>query len=492
MVKKIKSSEIPKVTYRPPVVVVLGHIDHGKTTLLDYIRRTKITVKEVGGITQKIGAYQVEVTIGKRGEKRKITFIDTPGHEAFAKMRGRGAAVADIAVLVVAADDGVMPQTKESIAHARAAKIPIVVAINKIDLESANLKRVKGQLVKEGLILEDQGGDTPVVPISAKTGEGVPELLEMIGLVADLQEVKNEPQAVLEAVVIESSLSPQQGPVATIIVKRGTLRVGEEIHAEDVGGKVKALIDDQGRRVKEAVPGMPVAVLGFSKVPSVGAEVASGEKTLPTVKLEAEKPTVEQPRVQATDLNVVLRADNQGSLEAITSAIGGIKVEDKGVSILLSGVGQIVDSDIYLARTGGGVVLGFNVGIAPSAKMLAEDFGVGVQTFTIIYELLEAVEKLLHGAEALKKAEIKGEGEVIKTFVLLSGDVVLGVRVAAGKIRYRDRVKVLRGEEEVHQGRVRGLKRGPKEILEATEGQEVGVLIRPQIEFKVKDRIAVC
>lgn len=504
MAKKTKTNKTSKPAYRPPVVVVLGHIDHGKTTLLDYIRskatnarsatggpsiRTaSIAAKEPGGITQKIGAYQVET----EKEKRKLTFIDTPGHAAFAKMRGRGAQVADLAVLVVAADDGVMPQTKEAIAHAKVAKIPIVVAINKIDLKNADPKKVKGQLIKEGLVPEDQGGDIPVVLVSARTGEGVAELLEMIGLVADLQELKSEPEGSLDAAVIESSLSPQQGPLATTVVKKGTLKIGEAIYAEGIAGKVKALINDQGRRVEEAVPGTPVEVLGFTKVPPVGALVSTGVRKPVGLSAEKEKPEIKQPGERTADLNVILRADTQGSAEAITAAISGLETDVKRVNILLAGVGQVADSDIYLAQSGRGVVLGFNVGSSPSAKKLADDLGVGMQTFTIIYELLEAVEKLLHGVEALKKAEIKGEGEVIKTFVLLSGDVVLGVRVTAGKIRYRDRVKVLRGEEEIHQGWVRGLKLGKEEISEAKEGQEVGVLIRPQIELKVKDKVVVC
>lgn len=501
------NNQTTKQLSRPPVVVILGHIDHGKTTLLDHIRQTKVAAKEAGGITQKIGAYQIKMEAEKGEKKKEITFIDTPGHEAFAKMRGRGAQVADIAVLVIAADDGVMPQTKEAVAHAKAAKIQIVVAINKIDLKNADPKKVKGQLVKEGIVPEDQGGDTPVVLVSARTGKGVPELLEIIGLVADLQELKSEPEEPLLAVVVESSLSSQQGPLATVIVKKGTLKVGGVVYAGGVEGKVKALVDDQGRRVKEATPGMPVEVLGFSKVPPVGTVVAR-EKA--TKVVEAAKVAKE---AEEGDLKVILRADTQGSLEAIAGAISRVKVQsslrsdslsgeqkvkERGVNVLLAGVGQIVDSDIYLAQSGNGVVLGFNVGSSPSAKKLAEDLRVGVRTFAIIYELLEVVEKLLEGAEELEKAKIKGEGEVIKTFVLLSGDVVLGTRVTAGKIKYRDKVKVLRAsgsegeEEEIHQGRVRGLKLGKDEIPEAKEGQEVGVLVKPQIEFKVKDKLVVC
>jgi len=480
MVKQGKT-KTQEIRHRPPVVVVLGHIDHGKTTLLDYIRQTRVVAQEAGGITQKIGAYQVEV-----GE-RKITFIDTPGHEAFAKMRGRGAQVADIAVLVVAANEGVMPQTKEAIAHIKAAKIPMVVAINKSDLKNADPKKTKGQLVKEGIIPEDQGGDTPMISVSAKTGKGVTELLEMIGLVADLLELKNEHEVPLSAVVIESSLSPQQGPLATVVVKKGTLVVKDVVYAGDVEAKVKALFDDQGKRVERALPGMPVQMLGFSKVPPVGAAVSREKIT------EMEQVAKETRESGEGNLNIILRADTQGSVEAITAALSEVKVKERGVNILLSGVGQIVDSDIYLAQSAKGVVLGFNVGSTPSARKLAEDLGVGVRTFTIIYELLEVVEKLLKGVEELEKAKIKGEGEVIKRFVLHSGDVVLGVRITAGKIKYRDEVKVLRRGEEIHRGRVRGLKIGKGEIPEAKEGQEVGLLVKPQVEnFKVKDKLMVC
>jgi len=500
---------------RPPVVVVLGHIDHGKTALLDRIRQTRIAAKEAGGITQRIGAYQVEVKeSGSGGGEeqarpraiRKITFIDTPGHAAFAKMRARGARVADIAVLVVAADDGVMSQTKEAIAHARAAKIPIIVAINKVDLKNINLERVKGQLVKEGIVPEDQGGDVPVVAVSAKTGQGVSELLEMIGLVGDLLELRAKPDAPLSGVVIESSLSPQQGPLATLIIMEGTLRVGEEICVGRTIGKVRALIGDCGQRLKEALPGMPVVVLGLPDVVPVGVTVTEGSaRGLSRLRRAGslgagrrrsfDGPTARQSVSSETNLNVVLRADTQGSLEAVSAALAGLVVGGKRPTVLMAGVGQVTDSDIYLAQSAGGVVLGFNVGGSASVRKLADDLGVGLRFFTIIYELLEAVEKLLKGVSALEKAEIKGEGAVIQTFTLHSGDVVLGVRVVAGKIKYRDKVKVLRGEgeecEEIGRGQVRGLKIGEKEVSKAEEGDETGVLIKPQVAARKGDRIVV-
>jgi len=469
---------------RPPVVVILGHIDHGKTTLLDYIRKTRVAAKEAGGITQSIGAYQVEVG---GTDNRKITFIDTPGHEAFSQMRERGARVADIAVLVVAADDGVKPQTVEAIAHAKAAGVPLIVALNKIDLAGPqDVTKVTGQLVKEGVISEGQGGKVPFISVSAKTGQGIPELLEMIGLVADLLELKDEKDVDLEAVVIESLLSPQQGPLATLVIKRGTLRVGDPIFAGAVSGKVKALISDLGKHISEVGPGTPVQVLGFSAVPPVGSIV--GKSPSGVKKEEAEsKPLAEQ----ANNLNVILRADTQGSLEAVSLALEGLRVDDKGVNLLLKSVGPIGDADVRLASTTKGVVLGFNTPIVPSAQKLADDLGVGVRSFPIIYELLEAAEKLISGARVLEEEKKAPEAEVLAVFTLKSGDVVAGVRVLNGKIKYRDRVKVLRGEEEVHQGKVRGLRIGREDFSEVKTGQEAGVLVRPGFDFRKNDRIVV-
>lgn len=486
------------VATRPPVVVVLGHIDHGKTSLLDAIRKTSVAAKEAGGITQRMGAYQVE-TAGK-----KITFIDTPGHEAFSKMRERGAAVADLAVLVVAADDGVKPQTVEAIAHAKAAEVPLVVAINKVDLASPqNVTKVKGQLAKEGVVVEDQGGKIPAVAVSAKTGRGVTELLEMISLVADLLELKSDPEAPLSAIVIESLLSVQQGPLATLVLKKGTLRVGDPIFAGTVSGKVRALISDLGQRLTEAGPGMPVQILGFESVPAVGSIVKSQQSVAGSVEGNVVQ-SANQPISQSTQtegLNVILRADTQGTLEAVAGALGNLRSEEKRINILLKGVGSISDSDIRLAATARGVVLGFNAPISPSTQKLADDLGVGVRTFKIIYELLEVAEKLLAGARALEEEEKIPEAEVLKTFTLHSGDVVAGVRSLHGKIKYRDRVKVWRaakgeprpgrGEEIVHQGKVRGLRIGTENVAEIKVGQEAGLLVKPNFEFKKGDRIVV-
>lgn len=487
---QVVKNQTVKPSSRPPVVVVLGHIDHGKTSLLDSIRKTAVAVKEAGGITQKIGAYQVETS------GRKITFIDTPGHEAFSKMRERGARVADVAVLVVAANDGVKPQTVEAIAHAKAAGVPLVVAINKVDLASPqDITKVKGQLAKENVIVEDQGGEVPAVAVSATTGKGVPELLEMIDLVADLLELKSEPAGELEAIVIEALLSTQQGPLATLVVKRGTLRVGDPIFAGGVSGKVKALTNDAGQRLTEAGPGTPVQVLGFSAPPPVGAVVNSQQSTVDSARFPVNQST-NQPITSPTDttvLNVILRADTQGSLEAVEAAFTGLEQEGKRINLLLKSVGPIADSDIRLAAVAKGVVLGFNVPIGASVQKLADDLGVGVRSFPIIYELLEVTEKLLAGAQVLKEEKKAPEAEVLVTFTLHSGDVVAGVKVLNGKIKYRDRVRVMReGEEEaVHEGRIRGLKVGKDEVSEIKSGQEAGILVKPDFEFKKGDRIVI-
>ncbi len=494
---------------RPPVIVVLGHIDHGKTTLLDSIRKSRVAAKEAGGITQSIGAYQVELRQpGRKGIKsstRLVTFIDTPGHAAFSKMRERGAGVADIAVLVVAANDGVKPQTVEAIAHAKAAGVPVVVALNKIDLlpvgergvSSKVVIKVGGQLAKEGIVSEDQGGESPVVPVSAKTGKGIPELLEMVGIVADLLELKADSKGEFKAVVIESFISPKQGPLATLIVKEGTLKVKDQIFAANVEGKVKALVDDQGRRLSEIGPGSPAQVLGFSEAPPIGAVVGRVGEGL--VKREEEEigsksePSVERgvELLDKKDLNLVLRTDAEGSLEAISGALENLRVEDRGVNLLLKGIGPVGDSDARLAAAAQGLILGFNVSVIPSAQKLADDLGVGVRSFSIIYKLLETVEKLLAGAKVLEEKAKPPEAEVLKVFTLHSGDLVAGVKVLNGKFKYRDRVGVVRDDEEIHRGMIRGLRIGADEVPKVDVGDEAGVLIKPGFEFKKGDRLVI-
>ncbi|MDP2735311.1 MAG: GTP-binding protein [bacterium] len=448
------------------------------------MRQSRVAAKEAGGITQSIGAYQVQF-----GERR-ITFIDTPGHAAFSKMRERGATVADVAVLVVAADDGVKPQTNEAIAHAKAAQVPMVAALNKMDIAPKEaLTKIKGQLAKEGVIPEDQGGDVPVVPVSAKTGEGVDKLLEMIGLVADLLELKSNPAGKLSAVVIESSLNPQQGPLATVVVKEGTLKTGEEISAGEISGKVKALVNSAGKRVPQAGPGDPVQVLGFSDVPPVGSTVS--DQPAAFAPPPAAAPTVPPTAAADEGLNLILRADTEGSLEALVQALDALDVGGKKVNLLLKGVGAVGDSDVRLAAASNGLILGFNVAVPAAVKSMADDHGVGVRTFAIIYELLDMVEKLLEGAKIIEEEAKSPEAQVVSVFKLHSGDLVAGVKVLNGKIKYRDRISVLREEEEIHQGRVRGLKVGQDEVSEVKAGQEAGILIKPQFEVQKGDRLVV-
>jgi len=481
--RKKKTQTKKEDTGRSPVVVVLGHIDHGKTSLLDYIRKTRVAKGESGGITQSIGAY---VWKSPDDPSRKITFIDTPGHAAFSKMRARGASVADIAILVVAADDGVKPQTVEAIAHAKAAGIPIIVALNKMDIATKDsVVKIKGQLAKEGVMAEDQGGQSPVVKVSARTGDGVNELLEIIGLMSDLLELKLNKDADLKAVVIESSLSSRQGPLATVVIKEGTLSVKSRIFADSVEGTVKALINDLEQRLNEVGPGFPVQVLGFSDVPPVGSLVTSTK-----VETEETKVLMSAPG-HKEDLDIVFRADTEGSLEAISSAVADLEVEGKKVNILLKGVGPVSDSDVRLAAAASGLIIGFNVSVVPSAAKLAADLGVGVRSFSIIYELLEASEKLLAGAHAIEEDKKPPEAEVIKIFTLLSGDSVAGVKVLNGTFKYRDRIKVMRDDEEVHQGRIRGLRIGKDNVKKVGPGKEAGVLIKPVFEMKKGDRLVI-
>lgn len=461
---------------RPPVVVVLGHIDHGKTTLLDAIRKTSLVAKEKGGITQHIGAYQIE------SGGRKITFIDTPGHEAFSAMRARGARVADVAVLVVDASEGVKPQTREAVAHAQTANVPIIVAINKIDLPSSDPKKVKEQLSKEGLVPEEWGGQTVFVEVSAKQGRGIPNLLEMITLVSDFLSLSGDPSHPFSGVVIEAS-STKAGPQVTVLVNEGVLKVGDKIFSSGDFGKVRSMRNVGGGIVPQAHPGDPVSVLGFSQLPKVGEVVWVGKAPAPPVSFEPRNKVVFKGK-----LNLILKADTRGTLEAVEAGVQKISPD---IKILYSGVGEVNDSDVLLAKNTGALILGFNTVVARTAKLLAEDSGVGVRTFSIIYELLEAAEKIFTGVEELEREKAHGEALVSKLFRLHSKDVVCGVRVLAGKIKFRDRVRVVREEELVGEGWVRGLRKQEKNVREAGQDEEAGILIKPQFDFAEGDKIYV-
>ncbi|MEO2153144.1 MAG: translation initiation factor IF-2 [Aquificota bacterium] len=488
---------------RPPIVVVMGHVDHGKTSLLDRIRKTDVARKEKGGITQHIGASQVELPSGK-----KITFLDTPGHEAFTTLRARGAKVADIAVLVVAADDGVMPQTIEAINHAKDAGIPIIVAINKIDLPQANPDRVLRELSEHGLIPEDWGGDTPVVQVSAKTGQGIDELLEMITLVAELEELKANPKGKTKAVIIETKLDPKRGPVATAIVQNGTLKIGDIFVAGATYGRVRAMIDDKGRRLKEAPPGTPVEILGFEELPEPGdiLIVVDDEKTARTLA-EQRKRQKEQEKLKGTalrlediyekiqsgelkELKIVLKADTIGSIEALKKALEELSTDKVKVSIIHSGVGAISESDIMLAKASGAIVIGFNTRPNPAARKLLEEEKVDVRTYGVIYDAVEDVKKALEGLlEPEKVEEVIGQAEVKATFKIKKVGTVAGCYVLDGKLVRGAKARLIREGVVIYDGEIEGLKRFKEDVKEVPKGFECGVKLKDFNDIKVGDII---
>lgn len=508
MVKTRSSESKTAKSPRPPVVTLLGHVDHGKTSILDAIRETNVTAKEIGSMTQHIGAYQIE------HKGKKITFIDTPGHEAFTQMRARGGQVCDIVILVVAANDGVKSQTRESIAHAKTAKVPIIVAINKIDLSSADPDKVKEQLVEEGVVVEDFGGDAVCVEISATKKKGLDTLLEMILLVAEMQELKSKPTAPLKGVVIESSLDAKKGPLATILVKEGTLKTGQEIVAGIVGGKVKLMTNDRGKKVAAAGPGMPVEVLGFKDILRVGDEVADksaqkekqkGEEEEKVVKLSEFYQKSEDSKVRV--LNLVLKSDTQGTLEAIQNSLLKLETEEFQIRIIHAATGDITESDILLASVAKGIIIGFNIGISRDTEYLALCSKVEVRCYNLIFELIEDVAKALKGLLEEKEETCKGRAEVLKLFPLPSGDIVLGAAVTGGKLKVGCRVEILReseparsaestasagGEQPVYKGAIKNLKHGKDVINEAKCDTECGILLKPQFkDAKIGDIVNV-
>jgi translation initiation factor IF-2 len=479
---------------RPPVVTIMGHVDHGKTTLLDAIRETSVVDTEAGGITQHIGAYQVDVN------GRKITFLDTPGHEAFTAMRARGAKVTDIAVLVVAADDGVMPQTKESISHARAAEVPIVVAVNKIDVPQANPDRVKNELAAEGLQPEDWGGTTQFSEVSAKQQTNLDDLLERILLVADAElDLRANPSAEASGFVIESRLDVGRGPVATVLVLRGTLRVGDAVVAGDASGKVRALQDYRGERVVEARPGDPVEVLGFDHPPPAGEFVRVVEherqaKHLANVRAErlrreqlAQRPRrlvsletlYDEMQVGAVqELNLVLKGDVQGSVEALLGELAKIQHSEVRVNVIHTGVGGITENDVNLASASNALVVGFNVRPSAEARQLAEREGVDVRTYRVIYQLTEDIQQALVGMlSPVKTEETLGEAEVRALFKVSRLGTIAGCMVTSGVVRRGARIRVVRDGTVVQDTSIAQLKRFKDDVREVAEGFECGILL---------------
>jgi translation initiation factor IF-2 len=452
---------------RPPVVVILGHVDHGKTTLLDYLRKSHVAAREAGGITQHIRSFQLTLP-----DSSSVTFIDTPGHAAFAQMRSRGSRVADIAILVVAADDGVMPQTRESIQFIKQAGVPFIVAINKIDLSSADPDRVKTQLTESDVVVEDYGGNVPVVGISAKTGQGIPDLLELINLLAQLAPPQADPEGELEAWVLESRLDPQRGPMAVVIVKNGTLSAGQSLYQTASIGKARALIGSDGQPVKTALPSMPVEILGLSQIPAIGSQISSH----PVFAAPVATPLA----VKASGtVNVVLRADVAGSLEAILAAL------DPQVNVLSAGTGDVTENDIYLARASKARIIGFNVRVPNGVAKLAEIEKIPVQSFKIIYELLDALTLAAHP----KATEVVlGKCSVLAEFKI-GPDRIAGCRCIEGQISKGDMVRVVRENSVLGTSKIKNLQTGKTLIDKVKPGQEFGLTLGPYLDFKTGDTI---
>jgi translation initiation factor IF-2 len=488
---------------RPPIVTVMGHVDHGKTSLLDAIRKTRVTEHEAGGITQHIGAYTIT------HHKRNITFLDTPGHEAFTAMRARGAQVTDIAILVVAADDGVMPQTIEAINHSKAANVPIIVAINKIDKQNANPERVKQELTEHGLIAEEWGGETIMVPVSAQTKEGIDQLLEMIGLVADMQELKANPKRLAKGTIVEAKLDKGRGPVATVLVQNGTLRVQDMIVAGVAYGRVRAMVDDMGNRVEEAYPSQPVEVVGFSEVPIAGDIMHAVEqdkltrqvaeerkdkqkadmlKNLSKVSFEDLFSQVEQGKVQ--ELNIVIKADVQGSVEAVRQALEKLSNSEVRVKVIHAGVGAIKAMDVMLASASNAVIIGFNVRPDTMARTEADKEKVEIRLYRVIYKAIEDLQLAIKGMLAPEYKEVVlGHAEVRTTFSVSSIGTIAGSYVTDGKITKSSQVRLLRDNIVVHEGVLASLKRFKDDVKEVNQGYECGITIKNYNDLKEGDVI---
>lgn len=488
LLKKDKERDLKT---RPPVVTVMGHVDHGKTSLLDSIKKTHVTQSEAGGITQHIGAYTVNLA-GK-----KITFLDTPGHEAFTSMRLRGAQTTDIAVLVVAADDGVMPQTIEAISHARSAEVPIIVAITKIDKPEANTERVKQELMNENLLAEEWGGDTIVVGVSSKTGEGIDELLEMILLVAEMRELKANPNRRAIGTIIEANLDKAKGPMATILIKNGTLRFGDSIVSGVCSGRIRAMQDDKGKQVKKAGPSMPVVVLGLNEVPNAGdtiyavnddktakaiadknAEITREKRLSQTTKISLDNLFEKISEEDVKELNIVVKADVKGSVEALNQSLLKLSTDEVKISIIHSGVGGINESDVTLASASNAIVIGFNVRPNINAIELAKAEDVEIRTYRVIYEIINDIEQAAKGMlDPDIVEEILGRCEIRQTFKLPNNQMVAGVYVLNGKILRNSKVKVLRDDVVIHEGDIASLKRFKDDTKELATGFEGGLVI---------------
>ena len=503
----LADQEDPPETLKPipPVVTIMGHVDHGKTTLLDAIRETRVAATEAGGITQHIGAYQVQ------WGGKSITFLDTPGHEAFTAMRSRGAKVTDIAVLVVAADDGVKPQTVEAINHAKAADVPIIVALNKIDKPDANPDRVKQQLTEHGLVPEEWGGDTVVVPVSALKREGLDELLEMILLVAELRELKANPDRPARGVIIEAELDKGRGPVATVLVQKGTLRLGDAIVAGHASGRVRAMLDDRGQQVAEAGPAMPVSVLGLDDVPAAGDELVvvaddriareiAARRRLQLREQEIQRPAranleelFQQVREgQLPELPIIIKGDVQGSVEALRGALEKLSTDEVRLNVIHAAVGGITKTDVDLAAAANAIIIGFNVRPDATARRVAEQENVDIRLYRVIYDAIEEMEKALEGMlEPEYQEVVLGRAEVRALFKVPNVGTVAGCYVTDGRIVRGAQVRVIRDGVVVHEGSMASLKRFKDDVREVAQGYECGIGLERFHDLKEGDVLEV-
>ena len=488
---------------RPPVVTVMGHVDHGKTSLLDAIRHTNVTGIEAGGITQHIGAYAVIVN------NKKIVFLDTPGHEAFTAMRARGAKVTDIAILVVAADDGVMPQTIEAISHSKAAGVPIIVAINKIDKPDSNLDRIKQELSDNGLVPEEWGGDTIIAPVSAKNRTGIEELLEMILLVAEMQELKANPNRKAIGTIIEAQLDKGKGPLATVLVQKGTLNIGDMVVSGTANGRIRAMLDEKGKKVKRATPSIPVVILGLSEVPNAGDLIFAVEnekaarhlssikkdkirevqmKQSPKVSLDDLFERIKQGEIK--DLNIIVKGDVRGTIEALSQSLNKLNTDEVKVNLIHGGVGGITESDIMLASASNAIVIGFNVRPNLNAIEIARKEEVDVRTYRVIYEAIEDIQAAVKGMHAPKIVEeVLGRAQVRETFRLPTGNTIAGVYVVSGKITRNSRMRLLRDDIVIFDGNVSSLKRFKDDAREVQTGYEAGLGLENFNDIKEGDNL---
>ncbi|MFV1917525.1 MAG: translation initiation factor IF-2 [Patescibacteria group bacterium] len=456
---------------RPPIVVVLGHVDHGKTTLLDKIRKTNATAREPGGITQGISASSITTKQGKT-----ITFIDTPGHAAFAKMRSRGAKLSDLAILVVAADDGVKPQTEEALSYIKEIKIPFIVAANKVDLQTSNVKKVKSQLEKAGVAFEGSGGDTPLISVSAKTGKGLDELLEMITLVSEVIGIEGDPEGKIKGAIVETG-KDKRGPLATVVIRNGTLKVGDEIFSEGIKCRVKRIFENEGGKHQEINPGEAGLVLGFSKTPPVGASVVSKSKEFSEKAAVVKKRTIK--KIEEGEIPIVIKAENTGSLEAVISNL------PKGIVAIGSGVGDVNESDIFLAKSAeDSRIFVFKAKATASVLKLAESDGVKIEMFDVIYDFIQRLEKLLKKGEE----KVLGKAEILASFPY-NDKRVAGSKVTEGRIAKGDLIALVRKDREIGKTKAVSLKKEKKDISVAKKDEEFGIILGPQLDFKIGDVI---